>query len=213
MTSLLEALLVLAIVATLSGVALVSAMDHVEAARYSRAQADTESLGVAIHSFINDNGFAPGYKSGVQRGADAAIFLLLETQGSDPGEMTSLDWPSEESDRDRLENHLIRNLPSGAGPRYLRMGEISYARHKGWNGPYIAKAPSSDPWDNKYLVNVQFLTPRGLKMPAGNMQLGIGQRPAAIVISAGPNRRLETAFAQPADSFAAGGDDIVFRIQ
>jgi len=73
--------------------------------------------------------------------------------------------------------------------------------------------PSSDPWDDKYFVNVQMLTPKGVLMAENTLTLGTGQRPAAFVISAGPNRQLETRFDQIADAFIAGGDDIVFRIQ
>jgi hypothetical protein len=92
------------------------------------------------------------------------------------------------------------------------MGQISYARFKGWNGPYTGKMPSSDPWDDKYFVNIQLLTPKGIQQEQ-SLTLGTGQRPAVFVISAGPNRQLETKFDQAADAFAAGGDDIVFRIQ
>ena len=93
------------------------------------------------------------------------------------------------------------------------MGEISYARQKGWNGPYLQLVPSSDPWGNKYLVNVQLLTAPGVSLAAGGLPLAKGQRAAVFAVSAGPNRLLETRFDQIADSFEAGGDDITFRIQ
>jgi hypothetical protein len=127
---------------------------------------------------------------------------------------TDISWPTGSSDRDLLENHLIKNAPGDGGERYPRVGETTYARTRGWNGPYVAKMPSSDPWGNKYLVSVQLLTPRGVSLAVEQgFVLDKGQRPAAFSISAGPNRQIETKFDQIADAFITGGDDIVFRIQ
>lgn len=212
-TSLLETVVVIAIVAVLSSVALGAAMGHLEDAKLSRAMADAEVIGISIHSFMNDTGLAPAFKNGNAHGPEDGIFSVLETAGSDPGIVTSLHWPMEAAKHDRIENHLVMNTPAVTGTPYLRMGQISYARFKGWNGPYTAKMPSSDPWDDKYFVNVQLLTPKGVQDEQGSLTLGTGQRAAVFVISAGPNRQLETRFDQAADAFVAGGDDIVFRIQ
>lgn len=213
-TSLLETVLVIAIVSIIASVAMVSAVDHLESAKLSRATADAEMIGIAIHSFMLDNGFAPAFKSGDERGPQAEIFRVLETGGSEPvPSLDSLGWPTASEDRDLLANHLVKNQPGGAGTRYRRVGEGSNLRFKGWNGPYLASIPTSDPWNNKYLVNVQLLTPKGAGMAAGSLVLPDGMRAAVIVLSSGPNRMLETRFDQIADTFVAGGDDVIFRIQ
>lgn len=212
-TSLIETVLVIAIVAIVSSVALVSAMGHMEDAKVAQAAKDTEIIGVSIHSFMHDTGYAPAFRSGNARGPQDDVFSVLETEGSEPLADESLNWPAEAGSRDRLENQLLENRPGEIGVPYPRMGEISYARFKGWNGPYTAKMPASDPWDNKYFVNVQLLTPKGIDMASETLTLGTGQRAAVFVISAGPNRQLDTRFDQIADSFAAGGDDVIFRIQ
>jgi type II secretory pathway pseudopilin PulG len=216
-TSLLEAVLVIAIIAIVSAVALTAAMNHIENARLARAASDTEAIAISIHSFMHDTGFAPAFKNGNARGPEDDIFLVLETGGSDPfiDPMAgmSLHWPMGTADHDLLENQLIKNKPGNTGTPYPRMGQISFARFKGWNGPYTASMPSSDPWGDKYFVNVQLLTPKGVQMAHDTLALGTGQRAAAFVISAGPNRQLDTRFDQVADSFVAGGDDIVYRIQ
>jgi type II secretory pathway pseudopilin PulG len=216
-TSLLEAVLVIAIVAIVSAIALTAAMNHIENARLARAASDTEAIAISIHSFMHDTGFAPAFKNGNARGPGDDIFLVLETGGSDPfiDPMAgmSLHWPMHAADHDLLENQLVKNKPGNTGTAYPRMGEISFARFKGWNGPYTASMPSSDPWGDKYLVNVQLLTPKGVQMAHDTLTLGTGQRAAAFVISAGPNRQLDTKFDQAADSFVAGGDDVVYRIQ
>jgi len=212
-TSLLEAALVIAIVAVLSSIALVAAMRHIEDARLSRAMADAQMIGISIHSFMNDTGFAPVFKSGNARGLADDIFLVLQTDGNDAGVDSSLHWPAAGNSRDRLENQLMKNQPGGTGAPYPRIGQISSARFKGWNGPYTTSMPSSDPWGDRYLVNVQLLTPKGVQMEHDTLTLGPGQRAAVFVVSAGSNRQLETRFDQVTESFVAGGDDIVFRIQ
>jgi type II secretory pathway pseudopilin PulG len=211
-TSLLEAALVIAILAIVSTMALMAAMRHLDDARLTRAMGDTETIGISIQRFMQDSGWPPVFKSGDARGPQDDIFYLLQSDGSDPIFDSSLNWPTTDSRRDRLENQLIKNQPGGMGAPYPRMGQISYNRYKGWNGPYTTAMPSSDPWGDRYFVNVQLLSPKGIQADP-NLTLGTGQRPAVFVISAGPNRQLETKFDQVAEAFVAGGDDVVFRIQ
>jgi type II secretory pathway pseudopilin PulG len=224
-TSLLEAALVVAIAAVISSVALVSGMTNVDNARVSRAQGDTEIIGVAIQSFMTDTGFAPAFKAGNAHSPSDDIFLVLQSSGNEPIADPSLNWPAafnpqnpQISQRDFLANQVVTNQPgyvgtsNFAGVPYPRMGQISWSRYKGWNGPYNASVPRSDPWDDKYFVNVQLLTQQGIAQE-NTLRLGTGQRPAVFVISAGPNRTIETRFDQTADAFVAGGDDIIYRIQ
>jgi type II secretory pathway pseudopilin PulG len=209
-TSLIETVMVIGIAAVIAGIALNAAIDRIEDARHARAAADAKMLAVAIHSFMHDTGFAPAFKSGESRGPVDPAFKVLVTEGDEPA-MSSDEpaWPEAPEDRDLLVNHLMKNLPSGTGPRYPRVGEILFARTKGWNGPYLTATPTADPWNDKYFVNVQFLTPKGLS----ELDLPKGTRAAVFVASAGPNRLLETKFQQFTDQFVAGGDDIVFRVQ
>src|SRR2546426_8496431 len=84
-TSLLEAVMVIAIVAVIAGVALVSAMEQIESAKLSRAVSDAETIGVSIHTFMHDTGFAPAFKAGNARRPEDEIFSVLETGRSNPG--------------------------------------------------------------------------------------------------------------------------------
>jgi hypothetical protein len=212
-TSLIEAITVIAIAAIVSSIAFVSATGRFDDAKLTRAVADVERMGIAVLTFTSDTGWAPVFKSGDARGLDDPIFLVLETSGNLPEAEASLDWPGDGNDRDRLENHLLWNRPAGSGEPYPVLGGIPYARMKGWNGPYLSGVPSSDPWGNRYLVNVQILTRSGVDAVAGDLDLSPGERAAAFVISAGPNGKLDTKFGQPADSFVPGEDDIIYRIQ
>ena len=224
-TSLLEATLVIAIAAVISSVALIAGVRRMDDAKVAQAVADAQMIGISIQSFITDTGFAPAFKFGNAHSPQDDIFLVLQSGGNDPIIDSSLDWPDATNkttgaeQRDLLANQLVTNQPgyigtgSFVGIPYPRMGQISWSRYKGWNGPYVASMPKSDPWDDRYFVDVQMLTQQGVAMEQSTLTLGVGQRAAVFVVSAGPNRQLETRFDQTADGFVAGGDDIVYRIQ
>ena len=209
----IEAVLVIAIMAILASVAAGGVGDRMESARVARAHGETAVIGIAILNFMQDTGgTAPAYKSGQATSADDEIFFTLESDGDDAVDETA-SWPTELDERGNLENHLITNTPSDLEPSYLRVGEISFARQRGWSGPYLASMPSADPWSNRYLVNVQFLTPQGVDLVREDLEIPAGGRVAVFVLSPGPNRTTETAFDQLDNEFEAVGDDIIFRIQ
>jgi len=210
-TSLLEATLVIAITVVVSTVALVAGIEHIENARLSKATADTEMIGIAIQRFMFDTGWAPVFKSGDAHSIQDPIFFALETSGNDPVVDPMLHWPTDQTQIDQFDNQLVKNKPGGGTTPYPRVGELSYSRLKGWSGPYITM-PSADPWGERYLANVQLLSAKGLQQET-TLTLSTGQHPAIFVISAGPNRTLETRFDQIAEQFVAGGDDILYRIQ
>ncbi len=211
-TSLMEVVMVVTIVAVIASVAVGSGLDRIDDARMAQANRDTELIGMAVHSFMQDTGLPPAFKSGLATSPTADIFFVLETEG-DPAEDETTTWPTEADERDLIENHLMMNQPDGSASGYLRVGEISYNRQKGWNGPYLTSLPTSDPWADKYLVNVQFLTPQGVDLVRENLTIPTGGRVAVVVLSAGANRTIETRVDQLSESFTAIGDDIIFRMQ
>lgn len=211
-TSLIETVLVVAIVAMIASVAVGAGLDRIEDARVAQAVRDTEMIGMAVHSFMQDTGLPPAYKSGLSTSRTDEIFFVLETEGEDAEDKTNT-WPTEADERDLIENHLMMNQPDGSAPSYLRVGEISFNRQKGWNGPYLTRLPVSDPWADKYLVNVQFFTPQGVNLVREDLTIPTGGRVAVVVLSAGANRTIETRFDQLSESFTAIGDDIIFRMQ
>ena len=98
-----------------------------------------------------------------------------------------------EAARDLLDDHVISNR---SGYRFRSGGEYG----GGWNGPYLNKTITGDPWGRQYLVNVAWLANRG------------GRR-AVFVVSAGHNGVIETPYEQSILDARAFGDDIVVRIQ
>ena len=215
-TSLIEAVLVIAVTAILASVTMIPALGGMDDAKVSKALSDTKLIGIAILNFMRDTGRAPAFKSGLATLPTDEIFLVLETEGEEAVDVTE-SWPSEADRRDLFDNHIMMNQPGVTAPSYPRVGEISYDRQKGWNGPYLTELPSSDPWGDQYLANVQFLTLQGVDLarndPDNPLTVPTGARVAVVVLSPGGNRTIETDFAQLHDSFSAGGDDIIFRIQ
>jgi len=118
-----------------------------------------------------------------------------------------------------IEGHLVTNVlgnpvtsPSGAaGNFYPPRGSYVGDPQKGWAGPYVIALPKTDPWGDKYIVNVRNLHSGYLKTLSGSSSRL--PKLAVIVLSAGPNRNIETRVDQSFDSFSAAGDDIVFRIK
>jgi hypothetical protein len=116
-----------------------------------------------------------------------------------------------------IEGHLNRNIlgnpinsacPSNCYPsRGAYIGDTS----RGWAGPYVTSLPKTDPWGDKYMINIrnvhvgylQSLVGTGAKLP----------ELAVYVISAGPDRAIETPVDQPVSNVTVGGDDIIFRIK
>ena len=215
-TSLIEVVLVISVTAVLASVTMMPALGGMDDAKISKALSDTELIAMAVHNFAQDNGAPPAFQSGQATSPTDDIFFVLETEGEDATDSTST-WPTDTDEIDLMENHLILNQPNVTAPSYPRVGDISFNRQKGWNGPYLTQLPSSDPWGDKYLANVQFLTPQGVEAirndPVNPLTVPSGTRVTVVVLSPGPNRTIETDFAQLHDSFSAGGDDIIFRVQ
>ena len=209
---LLEVVLVIVIVATLASVVVGSGLDRLQDANEARAAGEVREIAMAVHSFMQDTGVAPAFKSGLATTPADDVFFVLETEGDDAIDETDT-WPTDADERDLLENHLMMNEPDGTGPSYPGVGEISFNRQKGWNGPYFSNVPVGDPWADRYLVNVQFLTLQGVDLVREGLAIPTGGRVAVVVLSAGANRTIETRFDQLSESFEADGDDIIFRIQ
>ncbi len=134
---------------------------------------------------------------------------------------------------DTFANHLIQNNPAdvyhegGTGqsweryrtPADMATGDYSSGVPGGlqfdgasgqgfnsefaWRGPYL-DAVRPDPWGNRYMANVLFLT-----TPQGEDSAGF-IRPV-IVLSAGPDEEVDTAFSS-VGGFMLGDDDIAYPV-
>jgi hypothetical protein len=237
-TSLIEATATVAVGAVLAGVAVGGAIDAINDSKIQAAIGDVSLIGQGVITFYKDNSFFPMFKDGQETGAADAIYqVLVSENGTYPAEEIDLHWNvvaghddswdsgnpdgrfGHKPDYDfhgTIEGHLIRNVLGGpdSDANYPLRGAYSGDPQRGWAGPYVAVLPKTDPWGNKYMINVQELHATHLRDEHAD-QIGVGALPkiAVIVISAGPNRMIETAGDQGFDNFTALGDDIVFRIK
>ncbi|MFH1388330.1 MAG: type II secretion system protein GspG, partial [Patescibacteria group bacterium] len=118
--------------------------------------------------------------------------ILCSKSGEVPASLDSR-WLNTEK-ADYIENHLITNEP---GYR-----EETQPRAKGaWNGPYLASLPS-DPWGNKYYINVEFL----------DKESKPSERHKVWILSAGPNETIDTPYQQLQTTGELQGDDIALAI-
>ncbi|MBI3262771.1 MAG: hypothetical protein HYZ58_06430 [Acidobacteria bacterium] len=181
-----EAAMVISAVSLLGAVAKPVVSDYVNQARLVRAHQDAHTIGVAFLRFADDVG------GQARTGNGWATQDLLVGDGEAPalgvgGDPRWLGAP-EEQRVGSLADHLVTNdVKYGRAP-----GNLNVVR-AGWRGPYIENGIGPDPWGHRYEVNVKALAKGG----------GLD----TIVISAGPNGVIETAF--EGDGLIAGGDDIV----
>ena len=246
-TSLIEATATVAVGAVLAGVAVGSAIDAINDSKIQAAIADVSVLGQGLITFYKDNSFFPLFKVGNSTGPDSAFFNNLvsengtyptidplivgnwSTTGANYAAASNLFGHQVNVDDDSIEAQLVTNniarttndlgvIFQGA-EEYPVRGTIAGDPQRGWSGPYIATLSSTDPWGNKYLINVRMLHVKFFKDDTAGQALktalggGILPEVAVMVISAGPNRALETSDRQAGDDFTVRGDDIVFRIK
>ncbi len=215
-TSLTEGTQTVAVGRVLAGVAVGGAIDAINDSKVQVAIGDVRAIAQALVAFQQDNGFYPLYRYGNRTAAaDPSFLLLVSESGTYPADQSAAAawrlpasptlWPQgmvfgqrPDAAHDSLEGQLLRNqLGNDPSQRYPLQGAYVGIPGRGWAGPYIKALPKTDPWGNKYIVNVRDL-------PTGRV---------VLVLSAGPNRLIETTPEQPSGSVNIMGDDIVFRVK
>ena len=192
--TLVEVVIVLAVIAILSAVLMPMIAKNIESARMARASADTATIAKAIVAFFQDLGQWPVYRGGT------AHYLLFSAQDADNNGVPDLGSipPGWNTAGRPLSLHfeLIANgnaRTPGPSPDGLPV----------WNGPYLTQM-DVDPWGTPYLVNARWLT------DTATANGGV------YVISAGPQYggnpvQVEMAFDGLPDP--SSGNDISFRIK
>lgn len=192
--TLLEAVVVLGVLAILAAVLTPIVSGYLEDARLQRARSDGRALADALLEAQRDLGDFPVFRDGSpsSRGLDdASTYDVLIGPGQVPV-LSGAGWSAAYdggSDAGSLAAQLVEN-----GPGYPTQGRFS------WRGPYVEQ-PSSDPWGAAYLVNAENLRP--------------AQDEAAWVLSAGPDGIVQTDFDQDrtGGTVAPAGDDVLVRIR
>lgn len=197
--TLIELTVVLAVIVTLALILTPSIGNFINDSRMARARTDCQTIAAAIVQFYRDTGFFPQWAAAVNGGPGPAQnrIQVLTTQGNPPLEDQPTPWST--SAVFPLADQLLVNAPGYA----MRTVSSQF----GWNGPYLSSDLQSDPWGNRYVVNI------GLIDLSPGVQTPTGPKAAVWVLSAGPNGVLETPFNRPVTNATLFGDDIGIRIQ
>jgi type II secretory pathway pseudopilin PulG len=240
--SLIEATIILMVLATLTAVISPVAGNYIQDSRNSAAKADAETIGSGVLALLRDTGSRCLRVAGTTDCTKANRVDLLVTSGSNPRGLSTtaaanivlpdseaatnatVNWlPSANAptQQDLLEDQLIENdNPTPyATPTYTAGGG---PRMKlGWRGAYLTGPITVDPWNARYQVNTIFLTVANDAIDAapgpGFNQLQEGLREAAwnrdvLVLSAGINGIVETSFGGTASGGVTGGGDDVVYV-
>ena len=186
--SLIEMVVVLAIIAILAAIITPMIISYVDRARINSARNDVRNIAAAVISFNTDTRVWPIYESSGEI-PNGAAFDVMVTVGDDAAldsGLTSTLWTSGSSGDLRAtvnENSL----------------GLSTSGRRGWNGGYMNDI-LEDPWGTKYYFNGVHLKP--------------GASSASFVLSAGPDKTIDTEFDQVSSgTFSVGNDDIIQRIR
>jgi general secretion pathway protein G len=184
--TLVEVVVVIAVVALLAAIMTPLIAKNIDDAKTGRAENEAEVIAAAVGNFYKDVGRWPTMDAA---GAYNGVTTLVSGNAAAPGiAINSNGWVSDASGAsiDYLDNHLLDNTPKGAAT-YQATGRNA------WHGPYLDTAPV-DPWGTPYMINI-----------AATDSTSTSHK--ALVISAGPNGVMDTAFATTRTALP-GGDDI-----
>ncbi len=200
--TLVEMVVVLAVVAILAAILVPTVAKNINDAKLARATNEEQVIGAAIASFFKDVGRWPTSDGAAVALPDAVE--LLYTPGSEPsvgaapaGEQ---DWlmsvTALYTNFDALGNQLLTNNPGGGANNYPVPPPIELR----WRGPYLTEL-KADPWGCYYACNIIYT----YDTTTGDNMAGVW--------SAGPDRTAQTDASQLATAVTVGGDDILFRIK
>jgi len=148
--TLIEAIVVISVLAILAGTLIPLAIKNIEDSKISATTEDVRTLASSVTNFISNTGRYPIRNSG---GSDQLLALYsgtwsdLPQQSLPAGTFTSPGggW-TDGTSSDSMLNHLVSN----GGNRYPAWSPTTRI---GWHGPYLAKN-GLDPWGNSYLLGV-----------------------------------------------------------
>src|SRR5947208_672010 len=190
--TLLELVVVLAVIAILAAILTPMINGYVDRARNSAAISDMKNIAAAVTQFDTDMKFWPIYTvdfAGNSFGSN--IFDQLSTTGGgDAAVGASLGWSS----ADLGDATKTGNVDSILNSNFY----TNFSNHPPYRGPYMQLG--SDPWGTKYYVTSVNLKP--------------GSTKHAFVLSAGPNQTIDTNRDQNmSTSISIGGDDLIIQLR
>jgi type II secretory pathway pseudopilin PulG len=224
--SLVEATIILMVLAILTSVLAPSIGDYVNDARQVKAKEDLEVLGLSVARLVRDTGlpFPVRVAGAAPSKASTNRVDLLVSEGQLPtitagtgvaaaaaGYLieNAVDWNDPiGAEVELATDHLITNVngytvvtfPAPAGP----------VPGLGWRGGYLSNLTGPDPWGVRYACATVWLNPSSDVVVAANR----GTNNDAFCLSAGADGNVDTDIESSVNGgVAVGGDDAIYVIQ
>lgn len=232
--SLVEATIILMVLAILTAVMAPAVGDYVNDAKGTKAHEDVEAVGMGIERLVRDTGFscltsnpqATGSSPTNQPCGTVSRIDLLISNGNTPtvsaadttfpsssAATTTGNWlggttPIQANNRDTMDHQLVTNLNgAGSGPLYTNASYSTGASPRpglGWRGAYITGPLGPDPWGYVYQANTIYLTVASNATGSTEGLLNGGWKSDVVVITGGANGTVETLFSS-ADTVGQSG--------
>ena len=190
--TLVEVVVVLAVVLLLSAIAVPMVTSYIEDGRRTRARNDVNVIAGALTNFYKDYGKWPARDAS---GADGNAYVLYTGSpmpSANPfGAAHQWDtWARNGTNGDTLDNQLLGNTPMGsAAAAYPVTGQFR------WRGPYLSGSMDHDPWNRPYVINV-----------ISGFSTSATSNKRIFVLSAGSNGIIDTPDTATATTDIAGDD-------
>lgn len=240
--SLVEATIILMVLAILTSVIAPSMGDYVNEARNTKAKEDVEAIGTAIIRMVRDTGLRCLSRdtatpcnlanrvellvSGSAVGSNEPKVVSADyvpTAGTSSND-TGLNWAgatNEVADASRalMTDQFVSNTLAGTDYTPVSFtGGGGPRAGIGWRGAYLTGPVDVDPWGFMYQANTVFMNVAS-NAAAGSSaegELSFGYHSDVIVLSSGSNGTVQTAFGSagsPFGSTAATGDDVIYTVK
>jgi len=203
--TLIEIVIAVAIVAIFAAAISPMVFRHLEDAKISKAQNESEVLATAILGYYKDVGKWPFTDANGPSGNGIARVISSDVvpTGEGPGAPASADNWGDYGNTKRLGDYLFyNNADNDSNPNGNRANQNNQdwptTGANAWRGPYVSDYEITDPWGSAYVVNARYFPGGG-----GN----VTNRHKVFVLSAGPNGVWDTAFAD-GETEEILGDDI-----
>jgi prepilin-type N-terminal cleavage/methylation domain-containing protein len=202
--TLMEIVIAVAIVAIFAAAISPMVFKHLEDAKLTRAQNESESLATAVLSYYKDTGAWPYTNADGPTGNEVARVTtsanVPAVAGADAG-ASAASWGTQGTAK-LLGDYLYYNNPdddsSATGANADEASADWRTTGRGaWRGPYVSEYTFDDPWGNAYVMNVNYA-------PGGNYSGTV--RHKVFVLSAGPDGQWQTPFADDTVEEILGDD-------
>lgn len=231
--SLIEATIILAVLASLTSMLAPVIGGYIEDARQTQVRKGVATIGAALERMLTDMGETEILRDGNGSGvtdppshASTNRVDMLVSDGNTPvlsvtrsvANTNGTDWSTAINNTavQKLEYFLVTNTPSNSSANaYRGPSNMSVSSHFdpssgstfnsefAWRGAYLPGPIAADPWGNRYAVNVEFLEHPLGAGPSGNTN-------DVFVLSAGRNGTIDTRY--DVDGVTAGIDDVIYVV-